>query len=76
MLPLTRPCTCAGVNRSLGLSDELFALGDTLVLTVLGQVAFMPILVLAAQLCPEVSGTLSLCHQRLPSCAYLALGAA
>ena len=44
----------AGANRSLGLSDQLFALGDSLLLTVLGQVSFMPILVLAAQLCPEV----------------------
>ena len=29
-------------------------LGDSVVLTVLGQVAFMPVLVLAAKLCPEV----------------------
>ncbi|KAG0600632.1 hypothetical protein M758_11G049200 [Ceratodon purpureus] len=41
-----------GVNRSLGVSDEWFAMGDSLVLTVLGQVSFMPILVLAARLCP------------------------
>ncbi|KAJ7565946.1 hypothetical protein O6H91_02G082500 [Diphasiastrum complanatum] len=41
-----------GVNRSLGISDEWFALGDSLILTVLGQVSFMPILVLAAKLCP------------------------
>lgn len=45
----------AGVNQQLGLSNELFVLGDSLVLTVLGQVSFMPVLVLAAQLCPEVS---------------------
>lgn len=45
----------AGLNKSLGLSNELFVLGDSLVLTVLGQVSFMPILVLAARLCPEVS---------------------
>ena len=41
------------VNRSLGISDEWFALGDNLVLTVVGKVAFMPLLVLAARLCPE-----------------------
>lgn len=29
-------------------------LGDSVILTALGQVAFMPVLVLAAQLCPEV----------------------
>ena len=38
----------------MGLSNELFALGDSAVLTVLGQVSFMPVLVLAAQICPEV----------------------
>ena len=36
-----------------------FALTDTVVLTVLGQVAFMPTLVLASSLCPPgVEGTL------------------
>ena len=44
----------AGVNKQLGLSNEIFALGDSLVLTVLGQVSFMPLLVLAARICPEV----------------------
>ena len=46
----------AGLNKQLGLSNELFVLGDSLVLTVLGQVSFMPVLVLAARLCPEVRG--------------------
>ncbi|XP_024530076.1 folate-biopterin transporter 1, chloroplastic isoform X3 [Selaginella moellendorffii] len=41
-----------GWNRSLGISDEWFSMGDSLVLTVLGQVSFMPVLVLAAKLCP------------------------
>ena len=44
----------AGINQQWGLSNELFVLGDSLVLTVLGQVSFMPVLVLAARLCPEV----------------------
>lgn len=48
----------AGLNKQLGLSNELFVLGDSLVLTVLGQVSFMPILVLAARLCPEVRSCL------------------
>lgn len=50
------PSTCppAGFNRQLGMSDQLFALADTALLTVLGQVAFMPLLVLAARICPEV----------------------
>ncbi|MBF2057554.1 MAG: folate/biopterin family MFS transporter [Cyanobacterium sp. T60_A2020_053] len=40
-------------NRSLGISDHWFSLGDSLVLTVMGQIAFMPVLVLSARLCPE-----------------------
>ena len=47
-------CGDAGINQQWGLSNELFVLGDSLVLTVLGQVSFMPVLVLAARLCPEV----------------------
>jgi len=39
-------------NRSLGIDDRWFSLGDSLVLTVVGQIAFMPVLVLAARLCP------------------------
>ena len=39
-------------NRSLGISDQWFSLGDNLILTVMGQIAFMPVLVLAARLCP------------------------
>lgn len=40
-------------NRSLGIDDRWFSMGDSLVLTVMGQIAYMPILVLAARLCPE-----------------------
>ncbi len=39
-------------NRALGISDQWFSLGDNLILTVMGQIAFMPVLVLAARLCP------------------------
>ncbi|MEM9004579.1 MAG: folate/biopterin family MFS transporter [Cyanobacteria bacterium P01_F01_bin.86] len=39
-------------NRSLGIDDHWFSLGDSLVLTVAGQIAFMPVLVLSARLCP------------------------
>ncbi|OMO85728.1 Biopterin transport-related protein BT1 [Corchorus olitorius] len=42
-----------GLNRQFGISDEWFAIGDSLILTVLGQASFMPVLVLAAKLCPE-----------------------
>jgi folate/biopterin transporter len=40
------------MNRELGIGDRWFSLGDNLVLTVMGQIAFMPVLVLAARLCP------------------------
>jgi len=39
-------------NRAIGIEDQWFSLGDSLVLTVAGQIAFMPVLVLAARLCP------------------------
>eukprot|EP00184_Porphyridium_aerugineum_P005179 CAMPEP_0184698754 /NCGR_PEP_ID=MMETSP0313-20130426/5256_1 /TAXON_ID=2792 /ORGANISM="Porphyridium aerugineum, Strain SAG 1380-2" /LENGTH=479 /DNA_ID=CAMNT_0027157729 /DNA_START=173 /DNA_END=1612 /DNA_ORIENTATION=- len=40
------------LNRAFGIDDKIFALTDTSVLVVLGQVAFMPVLVLAARICP------------------------
>ncbi|HLO52018.1 MAG TPA: folate/biopterin family MFS transporter [Kamptonema sp.] len=40
-------------NRSLGIDDRWFSLGDGIILTVVGKIAFMPILVLSAQLCPK-----------------------
>ncbi|MBW4645727.1 MAG: folate/biopterin family MFS transporter [Goleter apudmare HA4340-LM2] len=39
-------------NRLIGIDDHWFSLGDSLILTVMGQIAFMPVLVLAARLCP------------------------
>lgn len=49
-------CSCvAGINKQLGLDDQLFVLGDSVVLTVLGQISFLPLLVLAARSCPAVS---------------------
>ncbi|CAL5226019.1 g8825 [Coccomyxa viridis] len=53
VLGMTQILLITGTSRALGLSNELFVLGDSVVLTVLGQVAFMPVLVLAAKLCPE-----------------------
>ncbi|ONM27711.1 Biopterin transport-related protein BT1 [Zea mays] len=41
-----------GLNRKFGISDEWFSIGDSLIITVLGQASFMPVLVLAAKLCP------------------------
>ena len=39
-------------NRAIGIDDHWFSLGDNLVLTVMGQIAFMPVLVLSARICP------------------------
>ncbi|MDB9528848.1 folate/biopterin family MFS transporter [Oscillatoria sp. CS-180] len=40
-------------NRSLGIPDEWFSLGDSLILTVMGEISFMPLLVLSARICPS-----------------------
>lgn len=42
-----------GINRELGISDQWFCLSDEILLTVLGRLSFMPVLVLAARICPE-----------------------
>ena len=52
-LGLTQLILITRLNQAWGISDEIFALGDSALLTVLGQVSFMPVLVLAARLCPE-----------------------
>lgn len=39
-------------NRALGIEDHWFSLGDSLVLSVMGEIAYMPLLVLSARLCP------------------------
>ncbi|KAG2727593.1 hypothetical protein I3760_01G164200 [Carya illinoinensis] len=52
-LGMTQVFLVMGLNRKFGISDEWFAIGDSLILTVLGQASFMPVLVLAARLCPE-----------------------
>ena len=40
-------------NRALGIDDHWFSLGDSLILTVVGQITWMPVLVLSARLCPK-----------------------
>ncbi|XP_022138196.1 folate-biopterin transporter 1, chloroplastic-like isoform X2 [Momordica charantia] len=52
-LGMSQVLLVTGINRELGISDEWFAIGDSLIITVLGQASFMPVLVLAARLCPE-----------------------
>jgi len=40
------------VNRELGIPDDMLIYGDDVALAALGQIAFIPTLVLAARLCP------------------------
>ncbi|KXZ46444.1 hypothetical protein GPECTOR_43g880 [Gonium pectorale] len=66
----------SGLHRQWGLSDQMFVLGDSLVLTVLGQVSFMPILVLAARMCPEgVEATLFATLMSVLNCGSITGGA-
>ncbi|OEL31313.1 Folate-biopterin transporter 1, chloroplastic [Dichanthelium oligosanthes] len=51
-LGMTQVLLVTGLNRQFGISDEWFAIGDSLIITVLSQASFMPVLVLAAKLCP------------------------
>ncbi|KAE9611260.1 hypothetical protein Lal_00011558 [Lupinus albus] len=52
-LGMTQVFLVTGLNRKFGINNEWFAIGDSLILTVLSQASFMPVLVLAAKLCPE-----------------------
>ncbi|MBD1926948.1 folate/biopterin family MFS transporter [Trichocoleus sp. FACHB-90] len=52
VLGMTMLILVTHANRSLGIDDRWFSLGDSLILTVMGQIAYMPVLVLAARLCP------------------------
>jgi folate/biopterin transporter len=52
VLGLTTLLLVTHTNRLLGIDDHWFSLGDSLILTVMGQIAFLPVLVLSARLCP------------------------
>lgn len=52
VLGMTMLLLVTHANRALGIDDHWFSLGDSLILTVMGQIAYMPVLVLAARLCP------------------------
>ncbi|GIL81037.1 hypothetical protein Vretimale_9260 [Volvox reticuliferus] len=66
----------SGLHRQWGLSDQLFVLGDSMVLTVLGQISFMPILVLAARMCPQgVEATLFATLMSVLNCGSMTGGA-
>lgn len=52
LLGMTTLLLVTHANRTLGIDDYWFSLGDSLVLTVMGEIAFMPVLVLSARICP------------------------
>jgi len=52
LLGMTALLLVTHTNRALGIDDHWFSIGDSLILTVMGQIAFMPVLVLSARLCP------------------------
>ncbi|NMG10510.1 folate/biopterin family MFS transporter [Brasilonema sp. UFV-L1] len=52
VLGMTMLILVTHTNRALGIDDHWFSLGDSLILTVMGRIAFLPVLVLGAKLCP------------------------
>ena len=52
LLGMTTLLLVTHVNRTLGINDYWFSLGDSLILRVMGEIAFLPFMVLAARLCP------------------------
>jgi folate/biopterin transporter len=53
LLGMTTLLLVTHINRNFGIDDHWFSIGDSIILTVMGQIAFMPVLVLSARLCPE-----------------------
>lgn len=76
-LSLTQLLLVTGMSESMGIPNEAFAVADSVALAVVGQVAFMPVLVLAARVCPEgVEATLfallmSICNSGAVSSGFL-----
>lgn len=52
-LGLTSLILISHANRAIGIPDGAFVFGDDVALAILGQVAFLPTLVLAARICPR-----------------------
>jgi len=52
ILGMTMLLLVTHTNRLLGIDDHWFSLGDSLILSVMGKIAFMQVMVLAARLCP------------------------
>ena len=51
-LGLTQLLLISHYNRNIGIPDAAFVFGDDVALSILGELAFLPTLVLAARLCP------------------------
>lgn len=50
---MTQLILVTGANHRLGMSDKLFALGDSVFIQALHRIALMPVFVLSARICPE-----------------------
>lgn len=72
VLGMTMLVLVTHANRAIGIDDHWFSLGDNLILTMMGQIAFMPVLVLAARLCPSgVEATLFALLMSVTNLAHL-----
>ncbi len=52
VLGMTMLLLVTHTNRMVGIDDQWFTMSDSLILSVMGKIAYMPVLVLAARLCP------------------------
>jgi folate/biopterin transporter len=52
VLGMTMLLLVTHTNRALGIDDHWFSIGDNLIIKVMAEIAYMPVLVLAARLCP------------------------
>ncbi|WP_013324930.1 folate/biopterin family MFS transporter [Gloeothece verrucosa] len=52
VLGMTSLLLVTHANRAIGIDDHWFSIGDSIILSVMGKIAFMPVLVLCARLCP------------------------
>ncbi|NER33203.1 MAG: folate/biopterin family MFS transporter [Oscillatoria sp. SIO1A7] len=52
VLGMTALLLVTHANRAIGIGDRWFSFGDSIILAIMGEIAYMPVLVLAARLCP------------------------
>ncbi|NEP44361.1 MAG: folate/biopterin family MFS transporter, partial [Okeania sp. SIO2H7] len=53
VLGMTTLLLVTHANRALGIDDRWFSLGDSAILAIVARIAWMPLFVLAARLCPK-----------------------